>query len=217
MNQNKGSTEQRLVEAAVQLFSRQGFSGTSTRELARLAGVNECSLFRNFACKQDLFWAALQSRLDQVRLRKELQEGLSQGGKPEHVVPLIIELLVDTAVYQFELIRLLYVGALELRPGTERLYRQHLAPVFCAINDYLQRCFKDGTLRSADPSITAIALSATVLAHQGLYPFLADTGAPYANAGEAVAAYSTFWLSVLLPETTTATGESPRALSVSAI
>src|SRR5450631_4328434 len=136
MNKNKGSTEQRLVEAAVQLFSRQGFSGTSTRQLARLAGVNECSLFRNFACKQDLFWAALQSRLDQVRLRKELQEGLSQGGKPEQVVPLIIELLVHTAVYQFELIRLLYVGALELRPGTERLYRQHLAPVFCAINDY---------------------------------------------------------------------------------
>src|SRR5437016_9874770 len=91
MNHNKGSTEQRLVEAAVQLFSRQGYNATSTREVALVADVNEASLFRHFS-KQDLFWAALQSRLQQVRLRKELQEGLSQVDKPERVVPLIFEL-----------------------------------------------------------------------------------------------------------------------------
>lgn len=203
MNQSKSSTEQRIVEAAVQLFSRQGFSGTSTRELARLANVNEASLFRYFPHKQDLFWGALQSRLDHVRLRKELQEGLSKAGKPEQVVPLIVELLVHTAVYQFELIRLLYVGLLELRPGTERLYRQHLAPIFRAINDYLEQCVKNGTLHRFDPSITTIAFAATVLAHQVLYPLLADTQAPYANAEEAVVAYSKFWLRALLPETET--------------
>jgi len=202
MNRNRG-TEERLVEAAVQLFSRQGFSGTSTRELARLADVNEASLFRYFPRKQDLFWAALQSRLDHVRLRKELQEGLAQGGNPEQVVPLIVELLVHTAEYQFELIRLLYVGLLELRPGTERLYRQHVAPIFLAIHNYLERCVSNGTLRSLDPSITTIAFATTVLAHQGLHPLLTDTPAPYANAEEAVEAYSKFWLRALLPETET--------------
>jgi len=213
MNQNKGTTEQRIVEAAVQLFSRQGFSGTSTREVARLADVNEASLFRHFPRKQDLFWAALQSRLDHVRPRKELQEGLSQGDEPERVVPLIVELLVHTAVYRFELVRLLYVGLLELRPGTERLYRQYLAPIFCAINNYLEQCAKRGILRAFDPSITTVAFTTTVLAHQGLYSLLPDTGAPYANADEAVAAYSKFWLSVLLPETDN--DRSPRALSTS--
>jgi AcrR family transcriptional regulator len=215
MNQKKASTEQRIVEAAVQLFSHQGFSGTSTRELARLADVNEGSLFRYFPHKQDLFWAALQSQLNQVRLRKELQEGLSQAGKPERVVPLIVELLVHTAVYQFELIRLLHVGILELRPGTERLYRQYLAPIFCAINDYLGQCVKNGTLRGVDHSIATIAFATTVLTHQGLYSLLADTRAPYANAGEAVAAYSKFWLSMLLP--VTETDGSPRAFSSSAM
>ena len=214
MNQNKGSTEQRIVEAAVQLFSRQGFSGTSTREVARLADVNEASLFRHFPRKPDLFWAALQSRPDHVRPRKELQDGLAQGGDPERVVPLIVELLVHTAVYRFELVRLLYVGLLELRPGTERLYRQYLAPVFCAINDYLEQCVKNGTLRALDHSITTVGFATTVLAHQGLYPLLADTGSPYANAEEAVAAYSKFWLSVLLPESET--DGFPRALSTSA-
>jgi AcrR family transcriptional regulator len=201
MNQSKSSTEQRLVEAAVQLFSRQGYSATSTREVALVANVNEASLFRHFS-KEDLFWAALQSRLKQVRLRKELQEGLSQVEKPERVVPLILEFVVYTAVYQVELIRLLNVGLLELRPGTERLYREHFAPVSCAIQEYLDECRKSGWIRDMDHSITTVAFVATILAHQGMYPLLADAGPAYANAEKAVAGYSKYWLALLLPDST---------------
>jgi AcrR family transcriptional regulator len=214
MNQNKGNTQQRLVEAAVQLFSRQGYSGTSTRELALVADVNEASLFRHFS-KEDLFWAALQSRLEQVRLRKELQAGLSRVDKPERVVPLIFEFLVYTAVCQVELIRLLNVGMLELRPGTERLYRKYFAPVSCAIHDYLAQCSQNGSLRGIDPSITTIAFVATVLAHQGMYPLLANTAGPYANAEEAVSAYSKYWLSLLLPHSET--NQSVRTKSASPV
>ena len=202
MNQNKARTRQRLVDAAVQLFSRQGYSGTNTQELAHVADVNEASLFRHFN-KEDLFWAALQSRLEQLHLRKELQEGLSRADKPERVVPLIFEFLVHAAVCQFELIRMLNVGFLELRPGTERLYRQHLSPIFCSIHDYLAACGKNGSLRSIDPSITTIAFITTVLAHLGMSPLLANSGSPYANAEEAIASYSQYWLGVLLPDTET--------------
>jgi AcrR family transcriptional regulator len=215
MSHNKGTTEQRIIEAAVQLFSRQGFTGTSTRELARLAEVNEASLFRHFPRKQDLFWAALQTQLEYVRPRKELQEALFKGADPQRVVPLIVELLVHIAVYRFDLVRLLYVGFLELRPGTERLYRQYPGPLFGAINDYLQRCVKSGTLRTVDPSITTVAFASTILARQGLYPLLPDGGAPYSNAEEAVEAYSKFWLSVLLP--VDQGHRSSRALSTSAL
>jgi AcrR family transcriptional regulator len=200
MSQNQGNTKQRLIEAAVQLFSRQSYRGTNTHDLARVADVNEASLFRHFS-KEDLFWAALRSRLQQVRLGKELLEGLSRVDRPEQVLPLIFEFLVHTAVFQFELIRLLNVGFLELRPGTERLYREHFAPVFCAIHKYLAECSKNGWLRSIDPSITTTAIVATVFAHQSMYPLLADSSTPYANPKEAVSAYSNYWLSVLLPET----------------
>ena len=37
---NPNSTEHRIIEAAVQLFSRQGYTGSSTYEIARLAGVS---------------------------------------------------------------------------------------------------------------------------------------------------------------------------------
>ncbi len=41
----------KIVHAAAQLFARQGYHGTSTREIARIAEVSENTLFRHFACK----------------------------------------------------------------------------------------------------------------------------------------------------------------------
>ena len=63
----------RIVDAAVQMFSRQGYHATSTREIALLARVNENTLFRHFICKEDLFWLSLQSRLTDFKTMEELQ------------------------------------------------------------------------------------------------------------------------------------------------
>ena len=200
MKQPKNAPQERIVESAVQLFSRQGYSGTTTRQIADLAVVNEASIFRYFPKKQDLFWAALYSRLQRLHVRKALQDGLANDGGPEQIVPLIIQLMVHIAVCQPELIRLLDVGFVELRPGTERAYREFVGPILQSISTYLKRCIDSGTLRSLDPSITAAVFTTTVLAHQGLNALLEGKPAPYANADEAVAAYSRFWLNALLPK-----------------
>src|SRR5580692_11965607 len=44
-----------IVSAAVPLFARDGFAGTTTRELAAAAGVSEALLFRHFPSKQSLY------------------------------------------------------------------------------------------------------------------------------------------------------------------
>ena len=199
MNHSKNSTEQRLVKAAVQLFSRQGYSGTSTREVALVAELNEASLFRHFS-KENLFWAALESQLEQVRLGKELQEGIARAEKPQRIIPLIVEFLTYTALCKCDLIRLLTVGLLELRPGTERLYCQYFAPISNAIRNYLEGCRRAGWIRDIDHTITTMAFIATILAYPGIYPSLAEPDLPYANAKEAIAAYSKYWLSILVPD-----------------
>src|ERR1700710_964868 len=48
-----------LIEVAIDLFSKRGFSGTTTREIALAAGVTEAIIFRHFATKQDLYAAIL--------------------------------------------------------------------------------------------------------------------------------------------------------------
>jgi len=44
-----------IVMAAVPLFARTGFAGTTTRELAAAAGVSEGLLFKHFPSKQSLY------------------------------------------------------------------------------------------------------------------------------------------------------------------
>ncbi len=44
-----------IVNAAVPFFARNGFAGTTTRELAAAAGVSEALLFRHFPSKQSLY------------------------------------------------------------------------------------------------------------------------------------------------------------------
>ena len=50
-----------IVAAAVPLFARRGFAGTTTKELAEAAGISEALLFRHFPSKRHLYGEILQS------------------------------------------------------------------------------------------------------------------------------------------------------------
>jgi AcrR family transcriptional regulator len=39
---------EQILEVSTRLFAQQGYSGTTTRQLALAAGVNEALLFRHF-------------------------------------------------------------------------------------------------------------------------------------------------------------------------
>lgn len=44
-----------IVAAALPLFARKGFAGTTTKELAEAAGISEALLFRHFPSKKNLY------------------------------------------------------------------------------------------------------------------------------------------------------------------
>ena len=49
-----GQTRARLIKAATEVFANAGLTKATTREIARVAGVNEVTLFRHFQCKEQL-------------------------------------------------------------------------------------------------------------------------------------------------------------------
>jgi AcrR family transcriptional regulator len=55
----RGAPRRLLLEAARELFARQDYRSTTTREIAEAAGVTEHLLFRNFGSKAVLFREAL--------------------------------------------------------------------------------------------------------------------------------------------------------------
>jgi AcrR family transcriptional regulator len=199
--QNKSGTASRIVEAAVQLFSRQGFAASSTHEIARLAGVSEVTVFRHFPRKRELFWAATESRLRRLRISKELRARLERDENPRTAIPGIVELLVETVQHQPEMLRLLYLSLFELENGAERILRKHLIPLFQPVREYLARCAAKGLIRDLEPGVAALGLAASVAAHQGLYLVLADGDSTCPSTDDAIVTYTEFWTKALLPET----------------
>jgi len=58
------STRQRILQAALKAFARHGFDGVSLRTIADEAGVNHQLIGHHFGSKQDLWDAALDSRVE---------------------------------------------------------------------------------------------------------------------------------------------------------
>ena len=62
-----GERREQLIQVAVDLFSRKGFKGTTTREIAAAAGVTEAIIFRHFETKEQLYTAIIDRRLNSGR------------------------------------------------------------------------------------------------------------------------------------------------------
>ncbi len=70
--QRKAEHRRRILEAALDLFACQGFHRTSTRQIARRAGVAEGTIFNHFPTKKDLLVAAAAQVVDEY-LGKDLE------------------------------------------------------------------------------------------------------------------------------------------------
>ncbi|PYX83549.1 MAG: TetR family transcriptional regulator, partial [Acidobacteria bacterium] len=53
--------KEQILEVAASLFARRGFQGTTTRQIADAAAVNEAIVFRHFRSKEALYWGVLDS------------------------------------------------------------------------------------------------------------------------------------------------------------
>lgn len=69
-------TRARILAAARELFERNGTRGTTTREVAERAGVNEATLFRHFGSKRALL-DAMRERACGVEEFRAILSGLS--------------------------------------------------------------------------------------------------------------------------------------------
>lgn len=72
-------TRERLLKAAAQVFARDGLAGATTREIARLADVNEVTLFRHFQNKKGLISAVVNQTFDAVSGRAQSGNVEAQG------------------------------------------------------------------------------------------------------------------------------------------
>ena len=65
---NRGNTKQVILEAALELFSVQGFEATSIAQIAGAVGIRKASLYSHFENKQAILDALVQEVLEQYAM-----------------------------------------------------------------------------------------------------------------------------------------------------
>jgi hypothetical protein len=126
-------------------------------------------------------------------------EGLTQCDSPEVVLPKVFEMLVDTVNYRPELLQLVAVAFVELPVKADGFCAEFLAPVFSAINRYLEMNIRSGRIRDLDSTMLTSALIMTVLTHPGIYNLIDGDKPVYSDSQGAHRAYSRFWLDLIVP------------------
>lgn len=70
-------TQQRMIDAALELISHVGYKSTTTKKIAELAEVNETTIFKNFHSKQQLIDTAYQQHTKEIT--KEVDHFFAQN------------------------------------------------------------------------------------------------------------------------------------------
>ncbi len=148
---------QQILDVAVRLFSQKGFRGTTTKEIALAAEVNEAIIFRHFATKSDLYAAIMDQKACSAgiqAMQDALKEAMNAGDDRQVFESIAFHILEfhqndDTAM------RLLLYSALERHELVEMIFRNHILKTHRLLAEYVEKRIADGTFRRVDP-MTAV-------------------------------------------------------------
>jgi len=166
----KRAANERIVSAAVDLFSRMGFHGTSTRDIARLAAVNEVTVYRYYSGKRELFVAAVEEVLSEISLGADAVARLEQAADGPAALAGLFGVINDLISRRPELARLLQFASLEMGQELEPVCRERLRTLLDASANYLKRWIDPGEPHAHDPELITLALVSSVVGMGSLFP-----------------------------------------------
>lgn len=150
-----------LIEIAIDLFSRKGFRGTTTREIAAAAGVTEAIIFRHFATKQDLYTAILDYKGTATGINKwsEQAEALMDREDDEGLFRWIVTWVLEAHRTDERFERLMMHAALEGHELAAMHHREMAGGIGARMTEYVERRQKVGALVGCNPEALLYAVA----------------------------------------------------------
>ena len=160
---DRGNTRQRILDAALELFSVQGFEATSTSQIASAVGIRKASLYSHFESKQAILDALVRDVLDQYAAHSIFArpDGDSEDAPtPESTERRILEqlryILHDPHISRAR--RMLVVGQFRNPELAQLQTRQNYTDVLAYFTALVERLIHSGALAGEDPGIMAAQL-----------------------------------------------------------
>jgi len=140
-----GEKRDRILRAAVKIFSRKGFFNSKVSEIARAASVADGTIYLYFKNKDDLLISLFEEKMGEVVV--DVRRRIADGGNALEKLNIFIENHMDLLEREAGLVEVLQV---ELRQSTKFL--KDYTPVkffeyLEIISDILEEGKKEGVLR----------------------------------------------------------------------
>ncbi|MCR5807871.1 MAG: TetR/AcrR family transcriptional regulator [Oscillospiraceae bacterium] len=161
----KGNTKERLIMAALDLFSVKGYEGTSVEEIARAVGIKAPTMYKYLKSKEEL----LLILIDQSE--KEYDNGMKQnlqvayeinsGSELKNYAMKLIEFTInnDMAV---KMRRLLTIEQYRNEQFAESATRHHVKTIQSIFADIFRKMMDKGLMIQGDANIYALEFAAPV-------------------------------------------------------
>ena len=98
-----------ILRTASGIFARRGYRGTTTREIAERAGINEALLFRHFPSKEKLYWTLIEELCSARGRRQNISKIIEAGGTDLEIFTAIAREMLVRNARDTELTRLLWL------------------------------------------------------------------------------------------------------------
>ena len=159
----KGNTKQEILEAALDLFSVQGFEATSISQIASAVGIRKASLYSHFESKQAILDALVQDVLMQygehsIFAKTDWQKG-AEGipATPDAAVQMIQGqlryILHDSHISRAR--KMLVIEQFQNPALAQLQTKQNYADVMQYFTGLMKQLIRQGVLAGDDPQIMA--------------------------------------------------------------
>jgi len=156
-----------LISTAASLFAANGFNGTTTKAIAKAAGVSEALLFKHFPTKRALYGAILAETVTVHELLDAVEEAAKKRDD-RRVFALIAGFRIRPGV-DSTLLRLLLFSALEGHELSEMFFGKQHRVFYDHLAAYIEVRIGEGAFRTVDPLLAARAFVGMVVHHRLLH------------------------------------------------
>lgn len=149
------TTRERLLEAAMEVFARRGYHGTTVDDIVAASQSSKGAFYHYFPSKQGIFLELLTRLAEMVEAGVEGAIGQEQGALAK--VEAALRVVLEVAAAQRDLARILLIEAAALGPAFEQsrlgIHRRFAA----LIRRHLDRAVEDRAIPQQDTLAASMA------------------------------------------------------------
>jgi AcrR family transcriptional regulator len=160
---DSSKTRIKILEAAIRLFAENGFNGTTTKQIAEEAGVNEALIFRYFSTKRELYGAIIERKIEEEPGIEMPIEAHRETKNDWLIFRSVGMRMFDCVENDPTFMRLLYFSALEGHELSDMFFDTYVEYVRMMLSDYIEQRVSEGAFKNINPLLAARAFIGMVI------------------------------------------------------